>query len=100
MHISAHIYPPSGFLLCHDDDIAQSSNGTSRRVAFILYLVEEDWSSKDGGALELYELKDGVWHIPVQIHPEFGLFALFRVGEDSLHRVGEVVGTRDRVSIR
>jgi hypothetical protein len=99
IHISAHIYPPSGVLLCHDDDI-EKANGTCRRVAFILYLVEEDWTSDDGGALELYELKDGIWRIPVRILPEFGLFALFRVGEDSLHRVGEVTGTRDRVSIR
>jgi Rps23 Pro-64 3,4-dihydroxylase Tpa1-like proline 4-hydroxylase len=98
--ISAHIYPPNGFLLCHDDDIKQSSNGNCRRVAFILYLVEEDWSVHDGGALDLYEHKDGAWNIPVSILPQFGLFAMFRVGEDSLHRVAEVTGSRDRVSIR
>lgn len=35
-------------LLCHDDKLE------GRRIAFILYLVPEDWSEEDGGHLELY----------------------------------------------
>lgn len=104
MHVSAHRYPKNGYLLCHDDDIMASA-GISRRIAFILYLVEEDWSDeKDGGSLLLYQKPDGsensTWTTPVKITPSFGSFAFFKVGQDSLHCVDEVIGNRERVSIR
>jgi Rps23 Pro-64 3,4-dihydroxylase Tpa1-like proline 4-hydroxylase len=51
--LSAHIYPPSGYLLCHDDDIGKDED--CRRIAFILYLVDEDWSERDGGRLQLFD---------------------------------------------
>jgi prolyl 3-hydroxylase /prolyl 3,4-dihydroxylase len=51
--LSAHRYPPDGYLLCHDDDVG--SENDARKIAFILYLVEEDWSAADGGRLQLFD---------------------------------------------
>lgn len=51
--ISCQKYPPGGYLLCHDDDMGEDED--SRRIAFILYLVEPDWNAQqDGGHLQLY----------------------------------------------
>lgn len=41
-------------LLCHDDHIEEEE----RRIAFILYLVDKDWTEEDGGHLDLFG-KDG-----------------------------------------
>ena len=54
--ISGHVYPPAGFLACHDDDIGDPTRG-HRRVAFILYMVDKDWRGEtDGGRLQLYDM--------------------------------------------
>lgn len=37
------------YLLCHDDQLE------NRKIAFILYLTESDWSNEDGGQLELFK---------------------------------------------
>lgn len=52
--LSAHQYHHKGYLLCHDDDIKDVKNGTGRRIAFIIYLVDEDWNEDDGGTLDLF----------------------------------------------
>jgi Rps23 Pro-64 3,4-dihydroxylase Tpa1-like proline 4-hydroxylase len=39
--------------LCHDDDIHGTIEG--RRIAFIYYLVPDDWKETDGGALDLFD---------------------------------------------
>ena len=36
------------FLLCHDDKVED------RQIAFIYYLVPEDWTQDDGGRLDLF----------------------------------------------
>ena len=36
-------------LLCHDDEL------DDRRMAYILYLVPDDWSATDGGTLDLFD---------------------------------------------
>jgi len=41
------------YLLCHDDDIHGTVEG--RRIAFIYYLVPENWQETDGGALDLFD---------------------------------------------
>ncbi|KAA0165901.1 hypothetical protein FNF28_03283 [Cafeteria roenbergensis] len=46
---SAAQYAKGGHLLCHDDDLS------GRVIAFIVYLVDEDWTAEDGGALDLYD---------------------------------------------
>ena len=39
------------FLLCHDDKVED------RQIAFIYYLVPDDWSQDDGGRLDLFNNK-------------------------------------------
>lgn len=55
--LSSHQYWNGDHLLAHDDDIQgeMEFENEGRRIAFILYLVDEKWSSKDGGALDLFE---------------------------------------------
>lgn len=48
--MAASAYAEGCHLLCHDDVIG------TRAVSFVLYLTEEDWTEKDGGALELYDV--------------------------------------------
>eukprot|EP00049_Salpingoeca_infusionum_P026021 m.23237 g.23237 ORF g.23237 m.23237 type:complete len:575 (+) comp8466_c1_seq1:224-1948(+) len=50
--MAASAYTSGSHLLCHDDVIG------TRAVSFILYFSAEDWSEKDGGALELYPLQE------------------------------------------
>ncbi|KAJ1658953.1 putative component of NuA3 histone acetyltransferase complex [Dispira simplex] len=98
--LSAHRYPPGGYLLCHDDDIRQGQEG--RRIAFILYLVDSDWTAEvDGGALDLFDkdAKDQPGQIVHGIVPRWNRFAFFAVGETSYHQVAEVIGKNERVSI-
>ena len=49
-------YGFTDYLLCHDDDIHDDMNKKGRRIAFIYYLVPEDWSQKDGGNLDLFSV--------------------------------------------
>lgn len=41
--MSAAIYQEGSYLQCHDDKLE------GRRIAYIYYLVPEDWSEKEGG---------------------------------------------------
>ena len=43
----------SDVLLCHDDELE------GRRIAFILYLTEDEWNESDGGTLDLFSV-DGI----------------------------------------
>jgi len=52
--MSSHIYKRGDWLGCHDDAIEQADQG--RRIAFIIYLVDEAWSEKEGGNLALFDL--------------------------------------------
>lgn len=40
-------------LLCHDDELE------GRRIAYIYYLVPENWTSGDGGSLDLFSMDSG-----------------------------------------
>jgi len=55
-------YDCTDYLLCHDDDIHNDANKQGRRIAFIYYLVPDDWSAKDGGNLDLFNV-DGTFFI-------------------------------------
>ena len=47
--VSGSIYNQTDYLLCHDDKLE------GRKIAFIFYLVDEDWSgNEDGGCLRLF----------------------------------------------
>jgi Rps23 Pro-64 3,4-dihydroxylase Tpa1-like proline 4-hydroxylase len=54
--LSVHKYEKGNYLLCHDDDIKDDAFMHGRIIAFIIYLVDEDWSKEDGGALELFNM--------------------------------------------
>ena len=52
--VSGQRYDAGGYLACHDDDVKEEK-GVGRRVAFILYLVDDDWNvGLNGGSLDLY----------------------------------------------
>jgi Rps23 Pro-64 3,4-dihydroxylase Tpa1-like proline 4-hydroxylase len=55
--VTSSKYEYSDYLLCHDDDI-HDVNQFGRRIAFIYYLVPEDWSTdgSDGGNLDLFSV--------------------------------------------
>ncbi|KAI8871476.1 hypothetical protein GQ42DRAFT_120727 [Ramicandelaber brevisporus] len=107
--LSAHRYPPGGYLLCHDDDIREETEaGLARRVAFILYLVEEDWAAEDGGRLDLFGSRIDeasgrrapTTTVERAVCPQRGTLAFFVVEPHSFHQVSLVTHpTRDRVSI-
>lgn len=54
INVTASKYEHTDVLLCHDDLIEEEE----RRVAFILYLVDDDWQEADGGQLDLFA-RDG-----------------------------------------
>ncbi|TPX40428.1 hypothetical protein SeMB42_g04323 [Synchytrium endobioticum] len=97
--ISGHVYPPTGFLACHDDDIGDAARGR-RRVAFILYLVDADWDGPaDGGRLHLYETDgDEPSRVAKALAPAWNSLVFFTVSAASFHEVEEVA-RRDRVSV-
>ncbi|EGF77838.1 hypothetical protein BATDEDRAFT_91279 [Batrachochytrium dendrobatidis JAM81] len=97
--LSGHRYPENGYLLCHDDAIGSVEDG--RRIAFIIYLVEEDWCADDGGMLQLFDCDDqgNPSRIVSSIVPQWNSMAFFEVLPTSHHEVQQVFCARDRVSI-
>jgi prolyl 3-hydroxylase /prolyl 3,4-dihydroxylase len=97
---ACNCHAASCHLLCHDDVIR------TRKVSYILYLVDDDWSSKDGGALELYAASTSNGSsssngaavpdaVPVVRHtPKFNTLCMFEVKPGvSFHSVQEVTRT-------
>lgn len=96
--MAVNVYTPGCHLLCHDDVIG------SRRVSYILYLLDPDrpWKAEWGGALRLYptetfQNKDGTEvQVPtadfsVTIPPAFNQLSFFTVQPgESFHDVEEV----------
>ena len=70
-------------LLCHDDELE------GRRVAYILYLVDEDWNSEDGGGLDLFNVDSNGQpdKITATVQPEWNSLAFFAVTPTSFHQV-------------
>jgi Rps23 Pro-64 3,4-dihydroxylase Tpa1-like proline 4-hydroxylase len=61
---------------------------TGRRIAYILYLVSEDWSAEDGGALDLFSSESGnPTKVAKSIVPSRNAFAFFEVTPASFHQV-------------
>eukprot|EP00124_Ichthyophonus_hoferi_P002368 Ihof_evm6s158 gene=Ihof_evmTU6s158 len=88
-------YNDKGTLVCHDDRLE------GRRVAFILYMVDNDYSKEDGGALDLFNV-DGSGSPTTISHsliPAWNSFAFFEVSNLSFHQVAQVVGNKTRLSI-
>ncbi|KAI9142024.1 Oxoglutarate and iron-dependent oxygenase degradation C-term-domain-containing protein [Paraphysoderma sedebokerense] len=100
--LSGHRYPPGGYLLCHDDDIQDTEKKIGRRIAFIIYLVDESWSKDDGGRLDLYSCDDSLnpSKIETSLYPQFNSLAFFPVTSTSYHQVSENLNPKiDRISI-
>ncbi len=49
-------YRHTDYLLCHDDDIHDDKTDHGRRIAYIYYLVPDDWTETDGGYLDLFKV--------------------------------------------
>ena len=101
--ISCAVYGAGDRLLCHDDRLQ------GRRIAYILYLVPQDWAERDGGQLDLFASAEGLQpsapvHSPrtVSLVPAFNTLSFFAVRPDSHHSVREVTAAapgRLRVAI-
>merc|ERR1712205_143671 len=82
--IFAAVYGDTDLLLCHDDCL------NTRRVAFILYLVEKEWNNSYGGDLSVFEAdKDGLpFDQPhMKYTPVWNSFTIFEVSAISYHQV-------------
>ncbi|CAG8615875.1 7540_t:CDS:2, partial [Acaulospora morrowiae] len=100
--LSAHQYAYGNYLLCHDDDIKNDDNSHGRRVAFIFYLVEEDWCEEDGGTLELFDSDElgQPKNVVQSIIPKWNSMAFFELNSTSYHQVSEVLSrSKIRLSI-
>ncbi|XP_052257592.1 prolyl 3-hydroxylase OGFOD1-like [Dreissena polymorpha] len=89
-------YKHTDTLLCHDDELE------GRRIAYIYYLVDDDWSEKDGGALHLYSVDENIQPKDVvkSIVPVRNNFVFFEVSPGSYHQVAEVLSeSKTRLSI-
>ncbi len=54
--VTSSKYEHTDYLLCHDDDIHDDTTEHGRRIAFIYYLVPDDWTEADGGCLDLFKV--------------------------------------------
>ncbi|CAG8704928.1 2317_t:CDS:2 [Funneliformis caledonium] len=100
--LSAHKYEKGNYLLCHDDDIKDDDCMHGRRIAFIIYFVDKDWSKEDGGALELFNTNSQGHpdEVTLSIIPKWNQMAFFVLSPTSFHQVSEVLSsTKVRYSI-
>ncbi|KAJ2716678.1 putative component of NuA3 histone acetyltransferase complex [Coemansia spiralis] len=95
LDMAAQRYKRGNHLLCHDDDVQQGE--MTRRIAYIIYLVDEGWSAEDGGALGLFATDDSGYptRVVARIVPEFNSIGFFLTGQASFHTVEEVTVADD-----
>ena len=120
---ACNCHAPGCHLLCHDDVIG------TRKISYILYLTEPDWTDDEGGALELYDSYASASDGPTPntgsaassssaakedvarrepktcpsktLLPLFNSMAFFVVEPGvSFHAVQEVLGDRPRLSVQ
>ncbi|TGZ75583.1 hypothetical protein CRM22_000289 [Opisthorchis felineus] len=108
---TSSIYSTNDVLLCHDDQLE------NRRIAFVWYLVPDDWDEKiEGGCLDLFSCQlDQQLHVPVvaekptvpinpwkiiaSLPPRRNMLVFFEPSAYSFHQVAENLGVRDRLSL-
>ncbi|CAF0908772.1 unnamed protein product [Brachionus calyciflorus] len=100
--VTSSKYEHTDYLLCHDDNINKDLHG--RRIAFIYYLVPDDWNSdgSDGGNLDLFSVNDKLEPIDIvkSLIPKRNSLAFFEVSDRSFHQVAEVLAkNKTRLSI-
>ncbi|XP_057299979.1 prolyl 3-hydroxylase OGFOD1-like [Hydractinia symbiolongicarpus] len=85
--LSCAKYSYTDFLLCHDDKLE------GRRIAFIYYLVPDDWTTNDGGCFDMFSTDDDGQPSEIirSIVPAFNSFVFFEVTDKSFHQVAEVI---------
>ncbi|KAJ2740198.1 putative component of NuA3 histone acetyltransferase complex [Coemansia sp. BCRC 34301] len=91
LDIAAQRYKQGNHLLCHDDDVHRGK--LARRIAYIIYLVDEEWSSADGGALGLFgndASGQPTEEVVARLTPEFNSLGFFLTGLVSYHTVEEI----------
>lgn len=95
--LAAQRYDRGQYLLCHDDRLE------SRRVAFVLYLVDPEWDAElDGGQFEKYPLDFTGAALPDPVEsytPAWNTLVFFEVSMWSHHQVSEVLGMKPRLSV-
>lgn len=91
-------YSYTDYLLCHDDDIQGTEYG--RRIAFIYYLIDDNWSTNDGGALDLFNINDNFEPIEIvkSLLPLNNRLLFFEVSDRSYHQVAEVL-SKDKIRL-
>ncbi|UXI14262.1 hypothetical protein NH340_JMT00205 [Sarcoptes scabiei] len=81
-------YKHNDYLLCHDDRLGR------RKIAFVLYNLDSDWSHNDGGLLELF-YTDQVSGQPTPVFdsllPKNNMLIFFEVSKISFHQVSEIL---------
>lgn len=84
--ISGQRYQQGDFLLCHDDRLEK------RRIALILYLVDQNEIMKGGRLFALRSDEEGcpVMDSPQTVTPEWNTLAFFEVSRISFHQVEQV----------
>lgn len=100
--VTSSKYEFSDYLLCHDDNINQDQHG--RRIAFIYYLVPEDWNQdgSDGGNLDLFRVNENFEPVEIvkSLVPKRNSLAFFEVSDSSFHQVAEILAkNKTRLSI-
>jgi len=95
--LTSSVYLDGGYLLCHDDRLE------SRKIAFILYLVDDDWNAQDGGHLDLFTIDptlQGPLDVAKSILPQRNTFLFFKVSERSFHQVREILSAnKQRITV-
>jgi Rps23 Pro-64 3,4-dihydroxylase Tpa1-like proline 4-hydroxylase len=95
--LSSQRYEKDEYLLTHDDRL------DSRRVAFVLYLVDEDYDRADGGALEFFSTDwrgEPTMSVPSQkFYPKPNTLVLFEVSKSSHHQVQQMFSNKRRLSL-
>lgn len=54
--VTSSKYEHTDYPLCHDDDIHDDQLENGRRIAYIYYMVPNDWKESDGGHLDLFKV--------------------------------------------
>lgn len=92
--INSSLYLKGNVLLVHDDQV------DDRKLAFILYLVDLNWSKNDGGSLDIFISKKRLAYRCIRSFlPLWNSMLLFEVSTKSFHQVAEMLSRKKRLTI-
>ena len=91
--VAGSVYPYTGYLLPHDDQLE------GRAVAYVFNL-SQNFTKKDGGALELFATNQLQPTMIVKSYPpRWNSLVIFTVSPQSFHQVTEVNTNNTRLSV-